>query len=169
MTLPPPNSEQEKILSQLRALPRPRIGVSWESFALTANFRERKSIPAAEFAVLTQSLNATFINLQFPNPNQHEQASVQHVPTNVMTLPNVDLKNDIQGSYLICLTANIGGKATIAVAVDDNSTLDAGKIIKEHIAPLIKGGGGGNKTLATAGGQDASQLANVIETVKGLA
>ena len=81
----------------------------------------------------------------------------------------VDLKNDIQGSYLICLTANIGGKATVSVAVDDNSTLDAGKIIKEHIAPLIKGGGGGNKTLATAGGQDASQLANVIETVKGLA
>jgi alanyl-tRNA synthetase len=81
----------------------------------------------------------------------------------------VDLKNDIQGSYFICLTANIGGKATVAVAVDDNSTLDAGKIIKEHIAPLIKGGGGGNKTLATAGGQDASQLANVIETVKGLA
>ena len=69
--------------------------MSWESFALTANFRERKSIPAAEFAVLTQSLNATFINLQFPNPNQHEQASVQHVPTNVMTLPNVDLKNDM--------------------------------------------------------------------------
>ena len=95
LTRPPPNPEQEKILSQLRALPRPRIGVSWESFALTANFRERKSIPAAEFAVLTQSLNATFINLQFPNPNQHEQASVQHVPTNVMTLPNVDLKNDM--------------------------------------------------------------------------
>jgi alanyl-tRNA synthetase len=56
----------------------------------------------------------------------------------------------------------------VAVSVDDNSTLDAGKIIKEHIAPLIKGGGGGNKTLATAGGQDASQLVNVIEAVKGL-
>ena len=80
----------------------------------------------------------------------------------------VDLKNEIQGSYLICLTANIGGKVSVAVSVDDNSTLDAGKIIKEHIAPLIKGGGGGNKTLATAGGQDASQLVNVIETVKGL-
>ena len=80
----------------------------------------------------------------------------------------VDLKSEIQGSYLICLTANIGGKASVAVSVDDNSTLDAGKIIKEHIAPLIKGGGGGNKTLATAGGQDASQLINVIEVVKGL-
>ena len=80
----------------------------------------------------------------------------------------VDLKSEIQGSYLICLTANLGGKASVAVSVDDNSTLDAGKIIKEHIAPLIKGGGGGNKTLATAGGQDASQLVNVIEAVKGL-
>lgn len=54
-------------------------------------------------------------------------------------------ENEIQGSYLICLTANIGGKVSVAVSVDDNSTLDAGKIIKEHIAPLIKGGGGGNK------------------------
>jgi alanyl-tRNA synthetase len=80
----------------------------------------------------------------------------------------IDLKNDIQGPYLFCLTANIEGKASVAVSVDDHSSFDAGKIIKEHIAPLIKGGGGGNKTLATAGGQDASQLANIIETVKSL-
>jgi alanyl-tRNA synthetase len=80
----------------------------------------------------------------------------------------IDLKNEINGSYLICLTANIGGKAFVAVSVDDNSTLDAGKIIKEYIAPMIKGGGGGNKTLATAGGQDTSQMGKVIETVKGL-
>jgi alanyl-tRNA synthetase len=39
-------------------------------------------------------------------------------------------------------------------------------LIKEKIAPLIKGGGGGQKTLATAGGQDASQLNKVIEVVK---
>jgi len=42
------------------------------------------------------------------------------------------------------------------------------KIIKEKIAPLIKGGGGGQKTLATAGGQDASNLPQVIEKVKEL-
>ena len=40
------------------------------------------------------------------------------------------------------------------------------QMIKEKIAPLIKGGGGGQKTLATAGGQDASQLNKVIEVVK---
>jgi alanyl-tRNA synthetase len=46
--------------------------------------------------------------------------------------------------------------------------LDASKIIKEQIAPLIKGGGGGQKTMATAGGQDVSQLEQVIEKIKGL-
>ena len=44
--------------------------------------------------------------------------------------------------------------------------MPATQIIKEKIAPLIKGGGGGQKTLATAGGQDTSQLKNVIELVK---
>ena len=47
-------------------------------------------------------------------------------------------------------------------------SLDASKIIKQNIAPLIKGGGGGQKTLATAGGQDASNLDKVIEVVRGL-
>jgi len=46
--------------------------------------------------------------------------------------------------------------------------LDAIKIIKEQIAPLIKGGGGGQKTLATASGQEAGNLATVIEKVKSL-
>ena len=46
--------------------------------------------------------------------------------------------------------------------------MDAGQIIKKQVAPLIKGGGGGQKTLATAGGQDISALHQVIEAVKGL-
>ena len=76
-------------------------------------------------------------------------------------------------SYLVVLAANIDGKAAIAVLLDDqlaeaNKNLQAPAIIKEHIAPLIKGGGGGQKTLATAGGQDASNLPLVIERVKGL-
>jgi alanyl-tRNA synthetase len=83
----------------------------------------------------------------------------------------VDLKNNLN-HYLVCLCANIGGKAFVAVSISDTvakaKNLDAGKIIKEHIAPLIKGGGGGNPTLATAGGQDISQLQAVIEKVKGL-
>lgn len=82
-----------------------------------------------------------------------------------------DLKTNLN-DYIAVLCANIGGKPFVAVGISDTvvaaKQLDAGKIIKEHIAPLIKGGGGGQKNLATAGGQDASQLQAVIEKVKGL-
>jgi len=82
-----------------------------------------------------------------------------------------DLKNDLN-NYLVVLCTNISGKSSVAISIDDKlvaaKNLDAGKIIKEHVAPLIKGGGGGQKTLATAGGQDASNLKKVIEVIKGL-
>jgi alanyl-tRNA synthetase len=82
-----------------------------------------------------------------------------------------DLKSKLH-DYVAVLCSNIDGKPFVAVGMSDTvvtaKNLDAGKIIKEHIAPLIKGGGGGQKTLATAGGQDVSNLNAVIEKVKGL-
>jgi alanyl-tRNA synthetase len=82
-----------------------------------------------------------------------------------------ELKNHLT-NYLVVLCANIEGKPSVAIGLADNLVtekgLDAGKIIKEQVAPLIKGGGGGQKTLATAGGQDTSQLDKVIEKVKSL-
>jgi alanyl-tRNA synthetase len=91
-----------------------------------------------------------------------------------------DLKNELssptgigkEGAYAVVLATNIDGKAQVAVLLDEklaaSKNLEAAKIIKEYIAPLIKGGGGGQKTLATAGGQDASNLKLVIEKVKAL-
>jgi alanyl-tRNA synthetase len=82
-----------------------------------------------------------------------------------------DLKNHLR-DHVAVLCANIGGKPFVAVGISETvvaaKNLDAGKIIKEHIAPLIKGGGGGQKTLATAGGQDAGNFKNVIEKVRSL-
>ncbi len=82
----------------------------------------------------------------------------------------VDLKNEISGKYILCLTANIDGKAHVAISIEENlakeKTISAVEIIKEKIAPMIKGGGGGNATLATAGGQDAGKLKEVIEVMK---
>jgi alanyl-tRNA synthetase len=76
------------------------------------------------------------------------------------------------GGGMAVLCANIDGKPFVAIGLSETvakaKNLDASKIIKEHIAPLIKGGGGGNVTLATAGGQDASKLQEVMERVKGL-
>ena len=82
-----------------------------------------------------------------------------------------DMKNHLR-DHVAVLCANIGGKPFVAVGISETvagaKNLDAGKIIKEHIAPLIKGGGGGQKTLATAGGQEAGKLKDVIEAVKKL-
>ena len=82
-----------------------------------------------------------------------------------------DLKNQLN-DYVVVLGANIGGKPFVAIGIADTVVaargLDAGKIIKEHVAPLIKGGGGGQKNLATAGGQEAGTLQQVIEKVKSL-
>lgn len=82
-----------------------------------------------------------------------------------------DLKTKLN-DYVAVVCANIGGKPFVAVGIADTVVaarqLDAGKIIKEVVAPLIKGGGGGQKNLATAGGQDASALTRVIEAVREL-
>ncbi len=82
-----------------------------------------------------------------------------------------DLKNKLH-DHVAVLCANIDGKPFVAIGISDTvvvaKNLDAGKIIKEHVAPLIKGGGGGQKNLATAGGQDVGNLQGVIDAVKGL-
>ena len=81
----------------------------------------------------------------------------------------VDLKNSAD---VIVLTSNSNGKATVAIGLSDEvvntKKLEAPQLIKEHITPIIKGGGGGQKTLATAGGQDASNLHLVITAIKKL-
>ena len=82
-----------------------------------------------------------------------------------------DIKHHVH-DHVAVLCCNIDGKAHVAISISDTvvvaKNLDAGKIIKEHVAGLIKGGGGGQKNLATAGGQDVSNLKKVIEKIKSL-
>lgn len=87
----------EQTQAALDKLPRPWIGVSWESYALTQNFRGRKSITATEFSRLTHQLKGSLINLQFPNPHRHEKPAEQQIPDGVITLPELNLKNDMEG------------------------------------------------------------------------
>jgi alanyl-tRNA synthetase len=73
---------------------------------------------------------------------------------------------------LLVLCSVTDGKPFVVIALGDRlvseKQLDATKIVREIVAPKIKGGGGGQKTLATAGGQDASALDLVITEVKAL-
>jgi alanyl-tRNA synthetase len=74
--------------------------------------------------------------------------------------------------YVIALAAAVEGKAQVVLFFDETVVaqkgLDASATIKQKIAPLIKGGGGGQKTLATAGGQNSADLQGVINAVKNL-
>ncbi len=82
-----------------------------------------------------------------------------------------ELKN-LMTDYVVVLAAAIEGKAHVAIlleeGVSNSRNLEAPKIIKEQVSNLIKGGGGGQKTLATAGGTDTSNLSEVIARVKAL-
>ena len=79
------------------------------------------------------------------------------------------MKNHLH-DHVVVLCANVGGKAHVAIGISDTvvaaRNLDATKIIKEKVSVLISGGGGGQKNLATAGGQNVSGLQEVITIVK---
>ncbi|HMP91666.1 MAG TPA: DHHA1 domain-containing protein [Phnomibacter sp.] len=70
---------------------------------------------------------------------------------------------------VVVLAANISQKASVVVAVADAVVtargIEANTLIKQYIAPLIKGGGGGQKNLATAGGQEVGHLPQVVQAV----
>ncbi|MEO6830687.1 MAG: alanine--tRNA ligase [Chitinophagaceae bacterium] len=72
---------------------------------------------------------------------------------------------------VVVLTSVINEKASVAIAISEAQQargMDANKLIKEVVAPLIKGGGGGQKSLATAGGTEVRGLGAVIGKIKEL-
>ncbi len=82
-----------------------------------------------------------------------------------------DFDNQLR-DYVILLLANIGGKASVAISISATVSkakgIDAANIIKNIVAPRIKGGGGGTAFLATAGGQSVTAFAEIITEVKAL-
>ncbi|MFM7709482.1 MAG: alanine--tRNA ligase, partial [Ferruginibacter sp.] len=80
-----------------------------------------------------------------------------------------DLKHHVH-DHVIVLCSNINGKAFVAVGVSETviaaKQVDAQQLIKELVAPAIQGGGGGQKTLATAGGTNTSGFQDLLEAVK---
>ena len=75
------------------------------------------------------------------------------------------LKGEVDNLFCVLGSDFEGGKCGLAIMISDNlvaeRSLDAGKIIREA-AKAMKGGGGGQAFFATAGGKDASGLAEAI-------
>ncbi|MFA6151320.1 MAG: alanine--tRNA ligase [Chitinophagaceae bacterium] len=124
---------------------------------------ENKELAAIAKSLVSKTIDVNGVNFL--------GLSVEVTSADALRKLSTQLKPLLQ-NYLVVLTAITDDKSQVMVMVDDSVSaskdLDASKIIKQQIAPLIKGGGGGQKTMATAGGQDTSQLDKVIEIVKGL-
>ena len=164
--------EESTTLGSLRStLKNPKDIIKAVDSLLAENSELRKkieSLEAKQLAVVAKELAQTVETI---NGVSFIGSNVEVSNGDALKKLCIDLKTSIS-DFVIVLTANVEGKAFVAVSIDESINaskgLDAQKIIKEIVAPLIKGGGGGQKLLATAGGQDASNLGTVIEKVKGL-
>jgi alanyl-tRNA synthetase len=128
------------------------------------SYLEQKNIDQIETSLLQQAITVngtTFIGQQ-----------VEVLQPDMLKKICFQLKNKLTNSYVVVLAANISGKPFVAILVSESwiqqKQMDANQLIKTQIAPIIKGSGGGQKTLATAGGQDASNIPNIFNAVKAL-
>jgi alanyl-tRNA synthetase len=165
------NEELAAIKSVRHTLKNPNdIGKTIESLQ-TENASLKKHIEALEARQLVATRNELLQKDEIINNITFIGDIIEVSNADALKKLCFDLKHKLH-DHVAVLCANINGKPFVAVGISDTvvaaKNLDAGKIIKEHIAPLIKGGGGGQKTLATAGGQDVSGLKAVIEKVKSL-
>lgn len=165
------NEEFDAIKSVRHTLKHPKdIGKTIESLQ-TENALLKKRIESLEARQLVGIRNELLQKDEIINQVTFVADIVEVSNPDALKKLAVDTRTHLNDS-LVVLCANIDGKAYVAISIADTvaaaKSLDAAKIIKEHIAALIKGGGGGQKNLATAGGQDVSNLKEVIEKVKSL-
>lgn len=90
---------------------------------------------------------------------------------NVETIKNIARQYRQTGeTFFFVVGAEVNDKANLTVSLSDDLVkkgMNAGKIIRE-LAKHIRGGGGGQPFLATAGGKDINGLPNAIEAAKAM-
>ena len=79
-----------------------------------------------------------------------------------------DRIRDTMGSGVVVLGARRNGAASLVVNVtkDLSGKVSADALVKQVLAPIIDGKGGGRSESATAGGKDPSRLAEALETAR---
>ena len=165
-------NEQLQQFEQIKeALKNPKDILKALTSLTDENASLKKQIEKFEQAQLKSLSNELALKAQPVNGSNFIGEVVEVPSADALKKLAFELKQKIKNPA-IALASDIDNKASIVLlfdeAVSQQKNLDASAIIKQKIAPLIKGGGGGQKTLATAGGQDVSALPKVIEAVKAL-
>lgn len=164
--------EQFKLIGSIReTLKHPKDIIKAISSLSDENASLKKQLEKFEQAQLTILRDQLKLKMQTVNGNSFIGEIVEVTNADALKKLAFELKSQLSNPIIV-LASNIEGKAGIVILFDEKVAaekgLDASSIIKQKISPLIKGGGGGQKTLATAGGQDVSALQQVIETVKSM-
>jgi alanyl-tRNA synthetase len=127
--------------------------------------------------LLEQTENKLLAYLQKDLLNKAEQIRGVNFIGEIVDVSSSDLLkklcNDLRNGFsntVVVLGAVNAGKPSLSIGLSDNLSiekeLDAVVMIKTIVAPAIKGGGGGQKNLATAGGQEPTGLAIAIQAIK---
>ena len=132
---------------------------------------QRKKIESLELKLAGQLKESLIKNIQSRGSYSFIGYSDEGMGTDAIRKLAGELRQEKTDLLLVLCTVT-DGKPFVVIAVGDRliseKNLDAAKIVREIVAPLIKGGGGGQKTLATAGGQDADELDTIIVRVNAL-
>ena len=165
-------NEQFTALNQIRGLLKNTKDINRSiEYLLTENAGLQKKLDGMEARQLVGVRNELLQKDEIINNVTFVGAIIEVSNADALKKLCTDLKNHLH-DHLVVLCSNIDGKPFVAIGISDTvvvaKNLDAAKIIKEQVAGLIKGGGGGQKNLATAGGQDISNLNQVILNIKAL-
>lgn len=163
------NQQLNQFRQVKEALRQPADAVKAVEAALAENQQLRKQLESFEARALGDLRNELLAKAESLNGLDFIGAIVEVSQPDALKKLSFDLRQQKENLVAV-LAADIAGKPAVAIALSDAVVaargLDAGKLIKELVAPLIKGGGGGQKNLATAGGQDVSKLVEVIKAVR---
>jgi alanyl-tRNA synthetase len=164
------NSEDQALLKQINELfknPRDIIKGIEQTLEDQASLRKK----------LEQAENKLSVLMQKELVSRAEQIKGINFIGEIVDLSSVEILkktcNELRNSFantIVVIGASIDGKASIALGLSEklsvDKELDAVALIKNYVAPLIKGGGGGQKLLATAGGQNPSGLQEAIQEIR---
>jgi alanyl-tRNA synthetase len=166
-------SEQEsRSLKQVKEiLKNPKDLPKAVSSLVEENADLRKKIEQAEAKELTVISNEFAASAERVNGISFVNARVSVSNPDALKKVAFELQKKFD-RFIAVIVATIAGKPFVAISMSEalvtEKGLDAGKIIKEIVAPIIKGGGGGQKHLATAGGTDASSLDTIGPKIRKL-
>ncbi len=154
--------EQLGLLSSVRdALKNPRELLKSLNDNLAETSRWQKKAESLESQRLLRVKGELLTRAQNQSGDPLFSARLEGIAAEGLRKLAADLRTELP-DYCVLLSAAEDGKAQVVLALGDRFKQkhgwDASKLIRETVSPLIKGGGGGQDTLAMAGGQDAGGL-----------